>query len=341
MTKRTGDHWSEPVNVDVVNTVDDDLIFSSSMRTKVYFNTTTAKGTIAIAEVRLPERFRLENVIIKQGVIKDEGGNPLAGDVRIYNLDEQTFEGRVKTSGNNGGFLIVLPEGVRYDVSYNEAKTSKLYKSELIDARKLTSSRREYPNIILLDLADGLNFPLKIFGFKPFSSQIEEYSSMEITRLTKLLKQNPQLNIEIGAYQKSYIEEPEKLSDELTELRVDTTFVFEQAIRIDTLANEQKDSLLLSINEVLAGTIEDTLHAYRVLDRMAAIDSVEVLHLSNTYHNDRSLAQANAVQLSLIEKGIDPSRLQYFGYRDENPPVEFLAEKERMIVIKLIENRNN
>jgi len=336
MTKRTGEHWSEPINVSVVNTAEDDLFFTSSMRSVAYFTTTSEKGKQVIAEVRLPEQFRLENVIIKQGVIKDEEGNPLAGDVRIYNLDEQSFEGRVKTTSDDGGFIIILPEGTRYDISYNEVKVRKLYEVELVDATKMISSRREYPNIILLDLVDGVNFPLKILGFKPFTSDIEEYSSMEISRLAKLLKNNPQLNIEIGAYQKTYIEEPEKLSDDLTELIVDSLLVYQPAIRIDTLANEQKDSLLIYINEILAGTLEDTIQAYTYLDRMGAIDSVEVLQLTSTYHNDRTSAQASAVQLSLTAKGIDQSRLQYLGHKDDKPPVDFPPDKDRLIVIRLI-----
>ncbi len=336
MSKRSGDHWSEPINVDIVNSVDDDLFFSSSVRLLGYFTKTNDKGRKVIAEVRLPEKFRLDNVIIKQGIIKDEAGDPLAGEVRIYNMDEQAYEGRVKTSREDGAFLIVLPEGARYDVSYNESKVNKLYNTELVDATSLISSRREYPNIILLDLVDGLKFPLKIFSFKPYSSEIEEYSSMEISRLAKLLKQNPELNIEIGVYQKAYIEEHTRTSEDLTEVRTDSIYFFEQGIRVDTLTNERKDMLLVSINQQLATTLDDTLKAYNYLARMGAIDSVEVMHLTNTYHNDRTTAQASAVQRSLIENGIEESRMIFTGYKDQEPPFEFPSDKERLIIIKLI-----
>jgi len=336
MSKRDDDHWSEPINVDIANSAEDDLFFSSSVRFLGYITTTNEKGMKVIAELRLPERFRLDNVIIKQGIIKDEAGDPLAAEVRIFNMDDQSYEGRVKTSKEDGAFLIILPEGARYDVSYNESKTTKLYNTELIDATSLISSRREYPSIILLDLIDGLNFPLKIFGFKEYSSDIEDYSAMEISRLAKLLKQNPQLNIEIGVFQKEYIEDHQKISADLTEVKTDSIYVFEQAMRVDTLANVQKDMLLVSINQQLAATLDDTLKAYTYLARMGAIDSVEVINLITTYHNDRTTAQANAVQTSLIEKGIAQSRMSFVGYRDKEPPLDFPSEKDRLIIIKLL-----
>ena len=336
MTRRTGDHWSEPVNVEAVNTPKDDLFLSATMRSIAYVTTTTDNGKKAIAELRLPEQFRLENMIIRQGTIKDEAGNNLAADVRAFNLDEQTFEVRMRTSTASGSYIMILPGGAKYDVSYNEIRLNKLYHSELVDATNLVAPRREYPNLTLPDLREGLTFPLNVFGFKQFTSEVDENSTHELARLTRLLKQYPDLKIEIGAYQKTYSEDSIPANEDLTELKVDTLIAYEPAIRVDIMANEQKDSLIFEINNALSATVLDSTIANIYLARMSTSDSVEVHKTMNTYHNDRTTAQAEAVKESLVEAGIDELRIHTIGYKDDLPSVEFANGNDRMIVIRLL-----
>jgi len=336
MTKRTGDHWSEPINVEAVNTAEDDLFLSATMRSIAYITTTSDKGKKTIAELRLPEQFRLENMIIRQGTIKDQEGNSLAAEVRAYNLNEDTYEVRMRTSSATGAYIMILPEGALYDVSYSEIRLNKLYHSELVDATDLVAPRREYPNLILQDIRQDASFPLHVFGFKQFTSDIDLNSSMEISRLTRLLNQYPKLNIEISAYQKNYLEDSIPSAEDLTELRIDTLLAYEPAIRVDKMASSQKDSLLYEINDVLSSTVLDTTLANTYLQRMATLESVQVQKLSNIYHNDRTIAQAESVRTRLIEKGIADNRLQAVGYSDDIPSVEFPAGKDRMIVIRLL-----
>jgi hypothetical protein len=336
MTKRTGDHWSEPINIESVNTDKDDLFMSVTMRSIAYITTTTDKGKKAVAELRLPEQFRLENMIIRQGTIKDQEGNSLVAEVRAYNLNEDTYEVRMRTSSATGAYIMILPEGALYDVSYSEIRLNKLYHSELVDATGLVAPRREYPNLILQDIRQDALFPLHVFGFKQFTSDIDLNSSMEISRLTRLLNQYPELNIEISAYQKNYLEDSIPSTEDLTELRIDTLLSYEPAIRVDTMASTQKDSLIYEINDVLSSTVLDTTLANTYLQRMATLESVQVQKLSNTYHNDRTTAQAESVRTRLIEKGIADKRLQAVGYRDDIPSIEFPEGKDRMIVIRLL-----
>ena len=336
MTRRTGDHWAEPLNIESVNTPKDDLFLSATMRSIAYITTTNVNGKKAIAELRLPEQFRLENMIIRQGTIRDEGGNTLAADVRAFNLDEQTFEVRMRTSSATGTYIMILPGGAKYDVSYSEIRLNKLYQSELIDATDLVAPRREYPNLTLADLREGLAFPLNVFGFKPFTSDVDANSAHELARLTRLLKQYPNLNIEIGAYQKIYFEDSIPTNEDLTELKVDTLITHEPAIRVDIMGSEQKDSLIYEINNALSATVQDSTIAGIYLARMSASDSVVVPKLVNTYHNDRTTTQAEAVKESLIEAGIEELRMHTIGYKDDLPSIEFPNGRDRLIVIRLL-----
>jgi WD40-like Beta Propeller Repeat len=341
MTKRTGDHWSEPINIDVVNTPKDDRFLSATMRSIAYITTTTDKGKKAIAEIRLPAEFRLENMIIKQGTIKDEAGNNLATDIRAYNLDEQAYETRMLTSNATGGYIMILPAGSKYDVSYQEIRQNKLYYSELVDATELVAPRREYPNIVLLDIQKDLSFPLRIFGFKPFTSELENMSARELSRLEKLLKRYPTIEIEIGSYQKLYTEDSIPSTEDLTELKIDTVQAYVAAIRVDTMISTQKDQLLVEINRALSSTVQDTTIANTYLLQMAARDSVQVQRLVSTYHNDRTPAQAEAVKSSLVEAGVEEQRLKAVGYRDATPEVDYPDNMARMIVIRLLNAPEN
>ena len=337
MTRRTGDHWAEPLNIESVNTSKDDLFLTATMRSIVYL-TTTVNGKKAIAELRLPVQFRLENMIIRQGTIKDEAGNTLAADVRAFNLDEQTFEVRMRTSSATGSYIMILPAGAKYDVSYNEIRLNKLYQSELVDATDLVAPRREYPNLTLADLREGLVFPLNVFGFKQFTSEVDDNSVHELARLTRLLKQYPDLNIEIRAYQKTYSEDSIPTNEDLTELKIDTLITYEPAIRVDMMGSEQKDSLIYEINNALSATVQDSTIASIYMARMIASDSVVVPKMVNTYHNDRTTSQAEAVKESLIEAGIEEVRMQTIGHKDDLPSIEFPNDRDRLIVIRFLNN---
>jgi Tol biopolymer transport system component len=341
MTRRTGYHWSEPINIEVVNTPEDDRFLSATMRSIAYITVTTEKDKMALAEIRLPAEFRLENMIIKQGTIKDETGNSLAADVRAYNLDEQAYESRMLTSTASGGYIMILAAGSKYDVSYKEIRQNKLYYSELVDASELVAPRREYPNIVLLDIQKDLSFPLHVFGFKPFTSEFEDASERELSRLEKLLKRYPALKVEIGSYQKVYIEDSIPSAEDLTELRIDTTLAYVPAIRVDTMVSAQKDQLLVKINQALSSTVQDTTIANTYLLQMATQDSVQVQRLVSTYHNDRTPSQAEAVKNSLVEAGIEERRLNAVGYKDATPVVDYPDNRDRMIVIRLLNAPEN
>ncbi|MEN8250639.1 MAG: hypothetical protein ABFS32_17025 [Bacteroidota bacterium] len=341
MSKRTGDHWSEPVNIKPVNTSSDDYFLSASIRSVAFYTTTTDKGKKAIVEQRLSEPYKIEDVIVSQGSVKDDEGNTLAANVRAYNLKEKAYEVSMRTSIADGNFIIILPEGAEYDVSYSDVRLEKLYRSELVDAKELVAPRRQYPNIILKNLVVGITFPLNVFGFKPYTSEIDEFSTQELNRLTKLLKRYPDLNIEIGTYQKTYTEDSLQSQDDLTELRRDNIIVYEPAIRADAMENQQKDSLLIAINNELATIWDDTTVANVILERLAAVDSIQVEQELITYHNDRSIAQAEAVKTYLTVEGISENRIQTMGYRDGMPPVPFLGNKDRMVVIKFLNNPTN
>ena len=336
MTRRSGSHWSEPVNIEPVNTNDNDYFLTVTLRSIAYLTMKGERGNQAIGEIRLPAEYRLNNVIVTQGTVRDEEGNNLSAEIRAYNKETKEYEFRRRLSTADDYFIMILPGGAVYDVAYNELRLNKMYHSEIIDATELVAPMRQYPNIVLKDLEAGMNFRLNGVDFEPGTSQLTEGSIMEIDRLARVMDRHPDFNIEVGVYQKSYLEDEFRSNEDLTEEKFDTTVVYEQPIRIDTLNNSTLDDLIRRINNELQATIQDTAMANIYLARMSSLIPVEVQKVRTVYHNDRSEKQATMVKESLVNEGLVPDKITVVGYRDEQPPVPFPPQQDRLVVVKLI-----
>jgi len=341
MTKRTGTHWSEPVNIEPVNTAENDYFLSATLRSIAYITMEGEKnGQRAIGEVRLPNAYRLNHVIVSQGTIKDEEGNRLNADIRAFNLTTEEYEYRYRMTSSDEDFVMILPEGAVYDVTYGDSRLEKMYQAERIDATDLVAPRREYPNIVLRNFEAGLNVGLYGIEFEEGSVEMVPESELEIDRLARILQQHNNYNIEIGVYQKEYREDVIMSDEDLTELRIDTTIVYEEPIRIDTLNSNRLDELIKQINEELAATILDTAMANVYMARMTSLIPVQVQKLTSTYHNDRTESQGLKVKSDLVDRGIAFNRINVVGYRDADPPVSFPTGQDRVVVLRILPSEN-
>jgi hypothetical protein len=336
MTRRTGTHWSEPVNIEPVNTSKNDYFLTVSLRSIAFTTMDGENGNRAIGEIRLPREYRLSNVIVTQGTIRDEEGNNLNAEIRALNKETGEYEYRKRLSPADDNFIMILPEGAVYDVAYNELRLEKMYQSEVIDATDLIAPKRQYPNIVLKDIEEGMTVGLTGVDFEPTTNQFVAGSKFELDRLVRILERHPEIDIEIGVYQKAYREAEEKTNEDLTEIRFDTAMVYEEPIRIDTLNNSNLDELIRKINEELQATIEDTAMANIYMARMSSLVPVEVVKIKSIYHNDRTEKQALAVRDSLVSEGLAAERFQITGYRDAEPPVRFPSQQDRFVVVKLL-----
>lgn len=336
MTRLEDGHWSEPTNMEFANTDINDQYIAISLRSdQAYVSRIDKFGFGAIAKIKVPEKFRPDNVIMVIGKVIDDHNTPIAVDIRISNFDTGKLFARMASSLKDGSFTLTMPEHARYEVTYSVRSGSKVFHTDFYDATSIAGSRREYPTIEMHDIRPDLELPLNSLVFQPHTSKIDARSKLELLRLSRLLRKNPELTVEIGVYQRSYLEDITQSNEDLTETRTDTTSVFEPAIETYGLANSGIDSLLSSINDTLSNTFQDTLLANAYLERMSGtMDSVEVMAITRHYHNDRSLQQALAVKDWLINKEIDPDRVRAIGYRDKQAPFDFEKGINRLVVVK-------
>lgn len=340
MSRRSGGHWSEPVNIDPVNTSENDYFLTATLRSIAFVTMEGEKGNQAIGEIRLPPEYRISNVIVTQGTIRDGEGNMLNAEVRAYNKETNEYEYRRRLTQADDNFIMILPEGAVYDVAYSELRLNKMYESEIVDATDLIAPKREYPNIVLKDFEEGMTIGLSGVDFEPGTIQLVEGTELEIGRLVRILERHTDFNIEVGVYQKSYKEDIAMSHKDLTEVRYDTAIVYEEPIRIDTLNNSTLDELIRRINEELQATIQDTAMANVYLARMSSHVPVQVQKVNSTYHNDRTSSQAAVIKESLVNEGLSAERIVTVGYRDAEAPVEFPVNQDRLVVIKLLSGVN-
>jgi outer membrane protein OmpA-like peptidoglycan-associated protein len=69
---------------------------------------------------------------------------------------------------------------------------------------------------------------------------------------------------------------------------------------------------------------------------MAAVDSVQVQRLTTKYHNNRTPSQAEAVKQGLVKEGVAENRIKVVGYKDEEPPLPFDLNQDRVVVVKFL-----
>ena len=339
MSKREGDDWSDPVNVSFVNTEEDEFFITFSLRNDIaYYTRKNPKGFDAIVEGRVPEQYRPDNVVMMIGKLQDESSAPLGFEARLNDYQLGSLETRVKTDPTDGSFIAVMPEGSVYELTFEDRSGDKTFHSEIVDAEELVGSRRTYPTYTLKDVKAGVSFPVNGVTFIDYSSQIEEYSSFEISRLSRLLRRHNDLKVEIAVYQEEYEEDTFLSGPDLTEIMVDTVKTYETPIHLDSLSSTQKDSLLTDLNDTLMHSIADTTIANMMLARMAGSDSVEVVKYTYTYHNDRTQEQAEALKEALIQKGVPEDRITCVGRKDNESPFPFMRGFDRNVVVTFLED---
>jgi len=311
MSTREGGEWSDPVNLEFANTSADDRYMSMSLRTdNAYITRKNKKGFNAIAKINVPEKYRPKDVIMMMGKVQDELGNPQSIDIRINNLSKSHLEARVISEKETGEFVAVLTEGSRFEITFEDRSNRLAFQTQIIDVEELRSSRRQYPKISLQTVKSGAEFMIGGVAFDTLSNTITASSNFELLRLARLIKHHRELKFSIDLYQESYQEDSIQYSW-LTEVKYDSILVKLPAIKVDSMDNYQKDSLLVVMNDTLGTTIEsDTLIAHEYQARMSGVDSIESWQKTPVYHNNRTALYAETLHQQLTIKGVTDEQLQ-------------------------------
>ena len=123
--------WAEPINLDFVNTEEDDLSpCISASGDEMYFYSQND-----IYKVNIPPRYRQYNNITVNGFVTDhESGIPVHIDIHVKNAENGEVISSVENSATDGRFSVVLTAGLKYEMEFNNEKyISQSYPFDLSD----------------------------------------------------------------------------------------------------------------------------------------------------------------------------------------------------------------
>jgi hypothetical protein len=356
MTKLEEDTWSQPKALSFINTNQNDEYVSIPARGDIIYYSGVYKDQYQIYQGIIPEEFRASKVMMLTGTVAYNDNMKPSDDVLVQAFDLSTGIVFTSTRLNKGdqSFSIFLPEGSLYDVSVFPQNGNHTYYSQIYDLTNMHISRKEEISVSLSALAQGVSMPLSTIRFEDYSAILAQDSNIEIKRILGFLKKNSGVRLEIGAYVDTVFTDSIQTND-LTEVIVDTVFFEiqkESKLRKGKSKKKDSDDSLLendSINDVDDNNIvaSDSMN----IEILSPGDSIRALgfelfeetktieiyiKLNNTYHNDRTQQQAEALMNKLIAAGVPDNLLEAVGYGDDWEEDRAVEERNYWIELKIL-----
>lgn len=291
-TRLGKDGWSDPVSLDFINTSDGDERFASvSARGDIIYYSAMYKGTYDIIKAKIPYEMQPLKVTYVKGQVLDQQGASLEAFIQIYDVEEQNLIQYYRTKSNDSNFEFYIPAGKQYDFSVVPLASEYTFYSEILDLRDLDQSKRKKLNITLEGLDHGISFPLRCLQFET-DTTLSKISRFEMSRLIKLLKNNPGIQVEISVHREAY---------EIDSIQ----FLEDSTYLSDALVTES--SLMI-------------IDSLQIPEEVATVPPPDVTAL-----------RAEAVSKYLQERGVPDYLIIPKGYADEHPIGPNETEEQRML----------
>ncbi|MCZ6521176.1 MAG: hypothetical protein O6848_06760, partial [Bacteroidetes bacterium] len=347
-TRYENGEWSEPLNMDFMNTDQDEEMISVPIRGDIAYYTITLKGEQLIIKSKIPEDFMPKKVMLFEGKVTDAAtGGPANGFIQVYDAKSNKQLNTARTNAADGSFFIIIPEGHLYDFSIYPIDNKHTFYSGLYDLETMNNSERENLDISLKPLSMGTSQDLNCIRFKNYSDILKDESTLELRRLTRIMQKNPSLKIQVLAFVDSVYYDSIPSSPDLTETIVDTLLYEIEKPPLPELAMEDMDSNKDSL------TLDDNLENLDNDSRNMEISELDSIlnqgyyllkqgeekdlyyKIKTTYHNDRTQLQAQAVVDYLTNKGAPENRLSAVGMGDQWEKDKSAEERNYWLEIKI------
>ncbi|EMO67741.1 OmpA family protein [Leptospira kirschneri str. 200803703] len=196
MTKRIGegwDQWTKPVEV------------SENLKGVNFFSIPANSDWAYISKdgrlfmAYLPKEMRPEKVVVVNGKVLDTDGNPLSADIHYESLKSHEKIGSAKSDPSNGNFSIILPFGENYGF-YAQKKGYLPVSQNLNLSSKKKFSEKVEVILQLPPIRDRGSIQINNLFFESKSFQIAPESAPELDRLAEIVKENPDIEIQIEGH---------------------------------------------------------------------------------------------------------------------------------------------
>jgi outer membrane protein OmpA-like peptidoglycan-associated protein/tetratricopeptide (TPR) repeat protein len=222
LTNAFGTDISQVTNLGYpINTANDELSMFVSSDGKRALYSFDRNQKILLYEFEVPEELvhKFKTTFVLKGEIKDKKSKEfIATEIELVDVQENKVISKFSSSSKDGSYTVVLPKGGSFAVFVN--KEGYLYKSLNFNVNE----GQNQENVLKLDIElekieknvrevlNNIFFDTGLAVFRP-----ESY--IELFRLTEILKQNPQLKVEISGHTDNIGNDKDNLN--LSQLRAD------------------------------------------------------------------------------------------------------------------------
>ncbi len=184
-----------------------DLYKAIFMGPPKYMITKSEDNYVALYSVNLKDMFfseekleiQADNVTILKGTVKDAGDSTAVyAEISIMDKEKNEEISSVYTDSVTGEFLVTLPAGKNYGISVS-AK-GYLFHSEYFDIPESAKYQEIEKEIFLTSIEVGSKIILKNIYFESGEATLRPESFVELGFVTEVLKNNPNIKIEIGGH---------------------------------------------------------------------------------------------------------------------------------------------
>jgi outer membrane protein OmpA-like peptidoglycan-associated protein len=195
--------WTEPVNIGYpVNSSDDDLFFiPTADNTHAYYSTATGpdgNGEKDICFLTFPDKEQTPLTVLSGEITSIFGGAAPGAVITVTDVETGELIGTYKPNSATGRYVIILPPGKNYAVTY-EAEDF-LFQSDNINITDSMAYQQIERPVELAPLQVGQKIVVRNIFFDSGKSVLKPESKAELDKLVKLMKRYPQLIIEIDGH---------------------------------------------------------------------------------------------------------------------------------------------
>lgn len=285
--------WTAPRALAFVNTEKDDQYVSVTGLGRYLLRDSPGARKNELVEYLIPDDVRPRGMMKIDGKVTDDEGKPVIGYVSLVDLETgaRVYNGR---PNRDGTFLLYAMEGSRYELAVDPEHGDQTYYSKVFDLTGETIPQVEKVHAVVKPVVPNDEFVLDGISFIEGTSDLDLKSSeRQLKRVARLVTGNPAMKFEVQVFLEGYREDSLQSDPDLTEMKVDS--VLGKFIDIDTLGQlVERDTMTVQV----------------------------------TWHNDRTVYQAESIVEYLVANGVNPTNVM--GFASATPAI--LPEEKKLIV---------
>ena len=204
--KDTNGLWSKPINLgQPINSADDDVFLFVSADGKTGYFSSVKEGGLGekdIYKISFSEGDAGVNnsklLVVKGEIIDNVTKKPIEAEIVIMDNKKKEEVAKFKSNKETGGFIVSLPAGKDYALTV--VSKDYLFYSENFNLIDSTSFLEIALKMEMNKLAVNSTAVLRNIFFDYGKSTLKTESTVEIDRVYQMMKENPQITIEISGH---------------------------------------------------------------------------------------------------------------------------------------------